>query len=346
MAAIAIDLGSVFHARREAQSAADAAVLAAVQDLPGRASNVDSDVETYVADNDPSVPQTLLSYPGCMTASTPGICINYPYNTNSGDIQVKLIASTPTYFGKIFGTGSATVSAQAAAGAAGPNMDSAVFADSSSCSGGGITISGGSNTINGAAASNGPLLISGTGNTLGSTTYGGPNSCGETVAGGNTVNGTTGATETTAAATWPEDFSSAYPSACTETADSFTWTVSGQIPTGVYCATTSIAIKASNMTGKVTFIAPSITITGSNENFTPDYQNLSYYQTGTTTLQLAGSALNSGAVFAPNATVTVTGSSITATGFIEGQTVVIKANGFNFTGNGPAAQGSSFALLQ
>lgn len=346
MAALAVDLPSFDQAQREAQTAADAAVLAAVQDLPSGSANVNVDVQTYVAQNDPNVPSTILSYPGCMTAATPGICINYPYNQNASQLQVKLITTSPSYFGGLFGLSAAHISAQAAAGATRANVGSAIFADSTTCSGGGVSITGATNTINGATASNAGLSITASGNTLGPTTYGGPNHCGSSVDSGSTVNGSTGPKATSTASPWPEDFSSAYPSACTLTQDTWTWTNSSMaIPSGVYCATTSITIKGSSLTGNVTFIAPALTVSGSSLSFTPYYHGLTYYQIGTTPLQLSGSSINSGAVFVPNAPVIITGSNISATGFIEAQSVVIKATGFTFTGDGPSATGGSFALI-
>ncbi|HEY2007070.1 MAG TPA: pilus assembly protein TadG-related protein [Solirubrobacteraceae bacterium] len=346
MAALSVDLPSFDQAQREAQTAADAAVLAAVQDLPSGAAKVNADVQSYVAQNDPNVPSTILSYPGCMTATTPGICINYPYDQNASQLQVKLITTSPSYFGGLFGLSAAHISAQAAAGATSSNVGSAIFADSTTCIGGGVSITGGTNTINGATSSNAGLSITASGNTLGPTTYGGPNHCGSTVASGSAVNPPTGATQNNTTSPWPEDFSSAYPAACTLTADSWTWTNSSMaIPSGVYCANTSITIKGSFLTGKVTFIAPTLTVSGSSLSFTPDYNGLTYYQTGTTALQLSGTSINSGAVFAPNASVIITGSDISATGFIEAQSVVIKATGFTFTGNGPSASGGSFALI-
>ena len=101
-AALAIDVGSFDQAQRQAQSAADAAALAAARGLPGTASSVTSIVQSYVAANDPNVPQTLLSSPSCMTSTTftAGICIVSPYNSNSSQVQVRLFATSPSSFGK------------------------------------------------------------------------------------------------------------------------------------------------------------------------------------------------------------------------------------------------------
>ena len=48
------------------------------------------------------------------------------------------------------------------------------------------------------------------------------------------------------------------------------WTLSGQLAPGVYCATGTIKLSASKVSGDVTFVANRIEISGSNVNLTPN----------------------------------------------------------------------------
>lgn len=230
-AALAIDVGSFDQAQRQAQSAADAAALAAARGLPGTASNVTSIVESYVAANDPNVPQTLLSSPSCMTSTTfiAGICIVSPYNSNSSQVQVRLFATSPSSFGNFLGVTKANVSATSVAGETATstpcgtpgNTCYAIFANDSTCSHYGVNFGtgtypngagGGGTTITGGVHSNSSINVGGGGSHFGPTTYGNGSGCLVSPSSYQQNNNSFTAGPTAIAPiSWPIDYSTTFP---------------------------------------------------------------------------------------------------------------------------------------
>ena len=331
-AALAIDVGSIYKAQRQAQTAADAGALAASQDLPSSTVSATTDATNYATTN----------YPGA-TAS-----VTTPYGGSANEVKVTVSASTPSFFGQILGLTHANVSASAVAGVNSSAVPAAIFAYNSNCSLGGVSITGSSEDVAGGVVSNGTLSETGSSNALGPTTYGGPNTCSERNTGsGNTF--TSGPTVNSALSPFPIDFRNSPPT-CTFSGTSFSWTQSNYaIPDGVYCATGSISVTGSNLSGNVTFIGNSVSITGSSENFTPypGTNNLFIWQTGSGGLSLTGSGFAyGGTVFAPTAAVSITGSNIVSA-FVEANTVSITGSGFTIHGTGPIQAGvAADSLLQ
>ncbi len=146
---------------------------------------------------------------------------------------------------------------------------------------------------------------------------------------------------------FPADYSGANKPACTQ---SYTGniTISSTPADGVICATGMITISGSQMTANVTFIADSFSFTGTGNAFTPysTANGLSYYETGSTTMNFAVPNLAGGTVFAPNATVLITAPNFTTTGFVEAQQIDVQTPNFTLTGNGPPMPGSAGALSE
>lgn len=213
-AALAIDLGSLYKAQRQAQSAADAGALAASQDLPASVTAAAADGTTYA----------ITNYPGA-TAT-----VSTPYNGSSLAVKVTVSSSTPTFFGKILGLGSGQVSASAvAANSVAASCTSAasgcfaIFAKDSSCTQSGVTLGGGTH-INGAIHSNGSLNVGGGGSTFGDTTYGNGTGCTVSPTGYQSQNNTFASGPTPEASmVWPIDYSDDFPacsgSTCTGACD-------------------------------------------------------------------------------------------------------------------------------
>jgi Flp pilus assembly protein TadG len=105
-----------------------------------------------------------------------------------------------------------------------------------------------------------------------------------------------------------------------------------------------VDINGSNISGNVTIIATALQLNGSSIKLAPypGYNNLLAYQTGCQALTINGSGyLTGGTVFAPNADITLNGSSnSTANGFVEGQTVTINGAKITIIGTGPSSGGS------
>jgi Flp pilus assembly protein TadG len=212
MAALAIDLGSLYQNQRQAQSAADAAVLAAVYDLPASPGTAATDAQTYVTKN----------FPGATAAVTT------PYGGSASQVQVIVTKIAPTFFAKALGFNSATVSATAVAKVT-PGVTScstpggtcyAMFAMDTACATNPIYLGGGT-TITGGLTSNGSLNVGGGGSSFGNTTYGNGSGC--TVrpvnwaAQNNTF--TSGPTAKAPTLSWPVNFAADFPpcvgAACT-----------------------------------------------------------------------------------------------------------------------------------
>lgn len=403
MAALAIDVGSFYRAQRQAQTAADAAALAASQDLPTGTAAAQTDGTTYATTNDPGATVTVQT----------------PYAGSATKVKVTINTTAPSYLGQLFGVTKAYISATAVAGGTGSTTPSAVFAKDTNCNNQGVTADGSGYTIIGGTHGNGSVFINGSSLNMGTLTYGGPNGCSLTSHGsGNTFGGGTPTADPNNEP-WPIDYSTmSFPSppACTYTAASFSYTGSNiTLPAGVYCATQNdisltgsnidasactfvaqqgnitiggsgitvggdmfangpngtiqlngtgisvnsvmestgangqININGSTITGHATMVATAMQLNGSGIQLAPypGYKNLTAYETGTQDLHISGSGyLTGGSIFAPNAAITLTGSG-TGVGLIEGLDVTLHGSGYQITGNGPPAGGStSSSLLQ
>jgi hypothetical protein len=99
--AMAIDVGSWFHAKRQLQAEADAAALAGAQALPDSTGDAQSLALQYSAKNGGDLTPSGISF---SSETTPNDTIN-----------VHLTAPAPGFFSKLFGINTVTVSADASA---------------------------------------------------------------------------------------------------------------------------------------------------------------------------------------------------------------------------------------
>jgi Flp pilus assembly protein TadG len=343
MAALAIDIGSFYGAQREAQSAADAAALAAAQDLPSNSAQATTDVQNYVARDDPG--------------ATP--VIQYPYG-NSSTIKVTVNNTTPAFFSQIWGKTSQGVSATAVAGARPAAVHAAIFAYDDSCADKGVDLEGNSPVINGGIYSNGSFTDNANGGgSLGPATYGGPNSCSPKTNGQTEPSSTI---QSTTLQPYPIDYR-LLPSPCDVSgqnpvydgipvyhATTFAWTTTGaQVPTGIYCASQSINLSGTQLNGsQVSFIAPAISFTGNNSTLVaPAAFPLLFWVTGTNTeFDVGGNAEGlTGNIFDPTGTV-VEQANNSGSGFVEANDVIVTGNSFGITGTGPPIGISGYSLVQ
>jgi hypothetical protein len=103
-AGLAIDVGSWYQAQRRAQAVADAAALAAVQELPGSTGQARSTALSYAAKNGGSIDQPAFA--------TSAIA--------NDTVKVVAHVTGKSYFARVFGIGDVTVRASASASAASP----------------------------------------------------------------------------------------------------------------------------------------------------------------------------------------------------------------------------------
>jgi Flp pilus assembly protein TadG len=101
MAGFSIDVASWYQAHRKQQAIADAAAIAAADDLPGSTDQATADAESYATKNG-----------GSLSAS--GITYSTKYAAND-TVTVTTSATAPSYFLKTVGIGSAAVGATASA---------------------------------------------------------------------------------------------------------------------------------------------------------------------------------------------------------------------------------------
>jgi Flp pilus assembly protein TadG len=202
MAALAVDLGSLWQQQRQTQAAADAAALAGAQDLPGSPGTATTQAQSYVTQN--------VSGAGTPVVSQP----------NSLQIKVTVNKSAPTFFGNTFGLTSENVSATAVAGltqtpsCSAPGTSCyAIFAMDPTCpSGTGVSITGGAIGVGGILSNGDISTTGGTSDSFGNTTYG-PATCKWNDTGGSKTFAS-GPTHGTGTSGWPIDYAYDFP-ACT-----------------------------------------------------------------------------------------------------------------------------------
>ena len=113
MAALVIDGGSWLRAQRQLQTAADAAALAGVQNLPASSSTAQSIAINYAQTNYASLPAPTVTFP-----TTPSPC------APNGCIDVLAQTTAPGFLAKIYGSvfSNVTIRAHARAGVTSPNI--------------------------------------------------------------------------------------------------------------------------------------------------------------------------------------------------------------------------------
>ena len=111
ISAFAIDVGYAYYAKRQLQSATDAAALAGAQDLPS-ITTAKATAATYASANVPAnlSTATFTYATSCTASAAAGLC---SAATNPNNLTVTGTASTNTWFAKIFGWAKFDVSAKA-----------------------------------------------------------------------------------------------------------------------------------------------------------------------------------------------------------------------------------------
>ncbi|MGH2868577.1 MAG: pilus assembly protein TadG-related protein [Solirubrobacteraceae bacterium] len=324
MGALAIDLGSFYKAQRQAQAAADAGALAASQDLPNSAGNATSDGQKYATANYPSANATVVT----------------PYNGSTSQVQVTVNAKSPAILGGLFGVTAANITATAvAAGGGNSSAPTAVFAASTDCGDKGVSVNGSGIVVGGGTHSNGVIRANGSGDNLGTTTYGGPKGCGLNVNGSNMSFGGGTPTRDAIAEPWPRDYSKlTYPAPdCTPgqntfIAASFSWTTGGTIPPGVYCATTGdITLSGANLDASgCTFVAQQGRITLNGSGITTSGN---FFAPGTNgSINLNGSGITLNGVFeatSSNGQININGSGVTGNAVLLGAALALNGSGIS-----------------
>jgi hypothetical protein len=111
IAAFAIDVGYAYYAKRQLQSAADAAALAGAQDLPNATTAV-STATSYAAANTPSNLSFNFSYQVSCT-NTAIVATGCNATVNPNQLTVSATGTTNTWFARIFGINQFNLAAHA-----------------------------------------------------------------------------------------------------------------------------------------------------------------------------------------------------------------------------------------
>jgi Flp pilus assembly protein TadG len=334
--ALVIDAGNLYAQKRFVQNAADAAVLAAAQDLPDTTA-AQAQAQAYVTRNGGG-----------------NVVVSFPEDTK---IRVRVTRSVPTYFAKLFGLSSVNVAAQATASRFSAGPGALAFAKSTICAA--IQVSGQNNTFRGAVVSDGGVDIK-------------ANNVGEHLIWNSSLgpdclllHGGTGWAKIEGAPPrdWPVPIPILSPAPpqtptsvngvpCIPKGDK--WTVSTVPAPGVYCATQSITIKCDGCTiNNVAFVAPTIfwpsrdgRITASQQIYA-QYGGLLFYAYGAGGVNMSGAGNSwSGGIFAPNGDAHLNGKDGSVlVGYVEADTISIPGSNITWIGTGPSIGGSGGVSL-
>lgn len=335
--ALTIDVGLILHERRGMQNAADAAALAAVQDLPTSPATAVVAAHKWAADN------------GYGPSSGATVTVNTPYNGDTASVEVIIEQDTPYVFARALGFNSVSVHARAVA-VRDPGYGYAIFSYNSGCNApNDLDMSGADFDIQGDIHTNGDLKLSSSDILAdGSVTY----TCDPPLVSGSNVDASDGF-ESSAYEDWPiiYDYNDFLP--CTFNSggdmtitkqDTQYWVNddpnTGTLKPGVYCANGDITVWG-DASGTVTFVSKkTVSFTGGSfdldayelnvlaySSFEPKNQTLSAIKVNATSFTWTGilmapfgeiqfSAKNadsdSGSIMGATVKISLSGGSITA----------------------------------
>lgn len=349
LAAVTVDMGHMYLAKRNLQEAADAAVMAGLPTLG---------TSTATAKTNAQAMATKIGYSSGVATST-GVA------GGMRTLTVTITATEPFFFAKALGYSTKSVSATSVGQAAAPVP--AVFASSTACTGSpapvGIQFNGGPVTVTGDVQSNASANVYGTATITGSTTYGSGAGC--------TANGIPGASPSGGSITSPYTYTTSSFGACTFGSLSTAGTLSiatsgaawwasggpsgGTLVSGVYCANGNIDLSGgSNITGTVTLVATGqINISATTVNLTAFSNGIIAYssRTGdcysTQAINIGSdSVVMNGSFDAPNGCINPSGTTIKIYGSLIGHEVQLGMGGTGSLIDSSASGSTSFWLYQ
>jgi Putative Flp pilus-assembly TadE/G-like len=347
VAAFVVDVGYWFVTDRSAQNAADAAALAAAQEL-GDAEAARTKAEQYLAVNLPGSDDDGAN-PALVDTD-----IVTPYNGDPDKVEVTVRMRASSFFSDIVGLEGVDIEARAVAEKAGDSVPLAIFTKSTDCDpNDSLRFDGNSIDIDGAFHSNGGLEVDGNTFHADGGTAGGPNGCEPDLDGNNqTFGNDSEPTAHTTNAPWPREYleSDYWPSQCDFGPQQNITIPQSQrtIPPGVYCATQRFRANGNNKDGRITVIAPRIEIPGNNVELTAFVDDLVFFATDDISLVFQGNSLDiTGNIFHPGGRVVLDDEgSGTLTGLIQAQSFFLDDNNWHVEGAGGVATHSVLALAE
>jgi hypothetical protein len=312
LGAIAVDIGYWYVVKKTAQDAADAAALAAARELPDPCAAI-AKGEEYGLANMPDATVTVIPPTQCGSPSLPGGgagAVDGGSGTGSG-VLVTVSHDTGSFFGRVFGFAEPRVTASAAAELTSSGDNLAVFAYDGDCVGNPLEFGASDVYINGFVHANGRFKISdgpfwaltGTYDASGGSCppsvepgvlaqfgEGRPPPWGTACGGAPCREPLEGEHWSWASTMWFTPAQFGWPN-CTYQADSIEITDhevtlepqgevmshGGEIPSGTYCATSSFRIDGDNLRGRLTALAPEISVDGEGLNLAAFSQNMLFF---------------------------------------------------------------------
>jgi Flp pilus assembly protein TadG len=345
VAGLVIDVGSWYTTQAQLQNAADAAALAAAQDLPNSPASAAAAAQTQVTDNVSGATVTTVT----------------PYDGSSSEVQVTVSKQGSVTFSSVLGVTGPTITATAVAEAT-QGTGSFVYAASTACNAINIVDSG--KILTTTLWSNGGISATGQGITVTGQADVADSSCpfpSQLTPPGPTSVGTS--------TSWPTPLPTTaqgnLPSSCSSASIivfGSSWLSSN--PPGMYCTTGAIIIiNSGTMTfNGYEFVSESTSsdaiyvINSGNTTFTgycpsscssgSTPQTLFYATAGGIYAANSGTVTFTGDMFAPGGQVGMAVSGGSDTGFIEASSVSITNSGStSVTGTGPSPSGGGTKLI-
>jgi len=339
MAALSVDVGNWYLARRRLQDVADAAIMAGLPTLGSNQGTAVANAKSILSAN---------GYPSVV-----------PVPSSSGGfryLDVSITASQPSFFGKLFKISSKpiTVTAQGRASLA----SAAIVALGNTCppttigvafSGVGFTITGDIQSNSGVQFYTGGVTNSVNGSVAYNPACTGTNGYSNT---GTSISGTVSATG--GSVTSPFNYVAANFT-CVWTAGNLS--LNYPVPDGTYCATGNISLSGNTITGvtaRLTLVAQGqITISASvfnqmtaNENGIIAYSTWTTPDCNTQAINIgSASVVMNGSFYAPNGCINASGNTMTYNGSLVGKMVQMGI-GTSSTVTGTGGGSSTFSLYQ
>jgi hypothetical protein len=335
LTALAIDVGLIFHERRAAQNAADAAALAAVAKLPpfGLPGEPESVANDWAKRN---------GYESGVDSTS--VTVQYPYNADASKIEVEIERPFSLVFGRVLGLDQTGISARAVAQATfsvGSGGGYAIFVINNNCSASDpLEVSGSDVDVTGLVHSNSKVKIGGSNDSFnGATTY----SCSFSDSGSN--NSFTPSPAQTDNRTPPLDYSySDFPCDYSYTEDvdlsskNELWVNNDPstltLKDAVICSTKDLQISVQGARGNVTLVAgDEIKLSGSNMDLKGLWHDVLAFSAAShdSTIDMSGSGGSwEGYIYSPDGRVKIQGQNdLSVKGSIVADRVSISGSDFS-----------------
>jgi hypothetical protein len=346
ISAVVIDVGRAYLVQRNLQSSADAAALAAAQELPSE-SAATTTARAY--SSRPGGKNERPSEFPTVSTSVQVSCRDHFRCSPVNAVEVRESARVSSGFARVLGVDSFDVSARAVAAITQGDVPWAIFAYDQACGDLVFRYNGNEFEVTGGIHSNGNFEVNGFNIVAGYASSGGPDECEPTVDATHVdLGGREEPVPDPALLDWPVYFEkSDFP--CTYTAEEFKFnTHNVHIPEGVYCASKLFEVNANYANGRITVLAPEIKADGNNQQLDPYMKDVLFFSTGDKEMVLNGNSYDwEGIIFHPGGRVKINGNAdSTLTGMIAALEVEVNGNAFRMFGTGPHTAGTSIALVE